>query len=68
MADKKFITPTEKEIFCRLAGGQRNKEIADVLSVHENMIDYHLRKVRQRFNCSTNMQALSLLQSAGLLA
>lgn len=65
---KQFVSPAEKEVCCRLAGGQRIKEIADAMKFHENMVDYHLRMLRRRFNAGTNIQLISVLQSAGLLA
>ena len=68
MTDSNFISDVEKEVCCRMANGERHKEIAAALQFHENMVDYHLRKLRARFGCSTNIHLISTLQAAGLLS
>jgi DNA-binding CsgD family transcriptional regulator len=67
MRSGRAIGPTlselEKEIIGRLCAGETVKEVAYEMRFHVRTIDYHLLRLRRRFNCKTTIHLVAKLQA-----
>ena len=61
------LTAREREIVRLVASGQRNKEIADTLSVTEGTVKVHLYNVFKKFHVGSRVELLRYVQDNGLL-
>lgn len=62
-----FLTATEKEIFCRYAAGETQKQIAFAMNCCVNTIDYHTRKAKRRFGANSIPALIAKVLPSGLL-
>ncbi len=63
----KLITERELELLCLVAGGLTNKAIAQELSISENTVKYHLKKILQKLGAQNRTEAVSSAISLGLI-
>jgi DNA-binding CsgD family transcriptional regulator len=56
------LSDLEKEIVDRLSNGETVKEVAYQMGFHVRTIDYHLLRMRRRFNCKTTVHLIATLQ------
>jgi len=67
MRSRRPLEPTlsnlEKEIIDRLCDGVTVKEVAYEMGFHVRTIDYHLLRMRRRFNCKTTIHLIATLQT-----
>jgi DNA-binding CsgD family transcriptional regulator len=67
MRSRRSLEPTlsdlEKEIINRLCDGETVKEVAYEMGFHVRTIDYHLLRMRKRFNCKTTIHLIATLQA-----
>ena len=61
------LTAREREIVRLVASGQRNKEIADTLSVTEGTVKVHLYNVFKKFHVGSRVELLRYVQDNGLI-
>lgn len=54
----------QREILELIAGGQSTQEIAEVLHVSRNTVKYHVRKIYERLQVRTRVQAARMLHEA----
>jgi len=57
MGDTTKLTPRESEIMNYVAAGKKNREIAELLGIHEHTIESHLRSVFGKFGVDNRTQA-----------
>ena len=57
------LSDLEQEIVSRLCNGETVKEVAYQMGFHVRTIDYHLLRMRRRFNCKTTVHLIATLQS-----
>ena len=50
------LTHKQGEILALLVKGQTQKEAARTLSIHKKTLEYHLKKTRENWNCTTTVQ------------
>jgi len=66
MRSRRPFEPTlsnlEKEIINRLCDGETVKEVAYEMEFHVRTIDYHLSRMRRRFNCKTTIHLIATLR------
>jgi Response regulator containing a CheY-like receiver domain and an HTH DNA-binding domain len=57
------LSELEEEIVSQLCNGKTVKEIAYQMGLHVRTIDYHLLRMRRRFNCKTTVHLVATLQT-----
>ncbi|MBI3965270.1 MAG: AAA family ATPase [Chloroflexi bacterium] len=62
------LTPREREVLALLAGGRKNREIAEALVIAEATAELHVSRVLGKLGCSTRAQAAALAVAHGLAA
>ena len=62
-----LITERELELLCLVAEGRTNKGIAHELSISENTVKYHLKKIMQKLGAQNRTEAVSSAISIGLI-
>ena len=62
------ITPREHEILTLIAQGLSNREIAQKLSVSENTVKSHSRRLFDKLNARRRTQAVQIAKQSGLIA
>jgi DNA-binding NarL/FixJ family response regulator len=61
------LTPRELELLRLLVEGKTNKEIALQLSMSENTVKYHLKKIGQKLGVQNRTEAVSYALRTGLI-
>ena len=61
------LTTREKEILGLLANGQANKEIAENLFISVDTVKTHLKKVYQKLEVSSRLQAVTKANTLGVV-
>jgi LuxR family quorum-sensing system transcriptional regulator SolR len=61
------LTKTEIRCCQLLLEGMSRKEIANILCKSPRTIDTHIQNIRQKLNCSTKAQMMSVLRSMGFI-
>ena len=61
------LTDREREILALVADGCSNKVIGQRLSVSENTVKYHLKKILQKMNAQNRTEAVAYAMRIGLL-
>lgn len=57
-APEKELSPREREILCLLCKGLANKEIAEILFIHEKTVKGHLNSIFKKIGVSRRIQAI----------
>ena len=63
----KILTPREVEVVRLAAGGLRNKEIADKLTISEGTVKIHLHRSSEKLHVDSRMALLRYAQAKGLV-
>jgi len=63
----KILTPREIEVVRLAAGGLRNKEIADKLTISEGTVKIHLHRSYEKLHVDSRMALLRYAQTKGLV-
>lgn len=66
-ASRALLSPRETAILRLVADGRTNKEIARLLGVTDNTVETHLRRVNQKLETHTRIQAIARAREIGLL-
>lgn len=61
------LTPRENELLTLVAQGLSNKAVAQRLSVSENTVKYHIKKIMQKLNVQNRTEAVSHAVRLGLI-
>jgi len=62
------LTAREKEILILLAGGARNKDIADALFISERTVKVHITSLMQKLDANTRTEAVAKAIKRGLIS
>ena len=62
-----YPTPKEREVLVAVAGGKRNREIADALHLSINTVEFHLRNIFTKLGASSRADALARARRHGWL-
>lgn len=65
--DKVHLTHREREVLQWTMEGKSARDVADILSMSENTVNFHLRNVMTRMGVSSKHLAVRKAQAAGLL-
>lgn len=61
------LTPRELEVIARVANGQRNKEIAQQLSISEVTVEAHLRNLFAKLGVNDRLSAVKVALQRGIV-
>jgi two-component system, NarL family, response regulator YdfI len=61
------LTPREREVLQRLAGGLANKQIADQLNISEHTVKFHVASILGKLGAGTRTEAVALGIRHGLV-
>jgi two-component system, NarL family, response regulator len=61
------LTAREIEILRHIVDGKSNREVADLLSITENTVKFHLKAIHGKLNVSDRTQAVTIAIRRGLL-
>ena len=61
------LTPRQKECLYWAAQGKSDSDIAEILAIRARTVNYHIEKVREKFDVRTRSQSIALAISCGLL-
>jgi DNA-binding CsgD family transcriptional regulator len=67
IADVPHLTSREKEVLKWTMEGKSAREVADILGMSENTVNFHLRNVMTRMDVSSKHQAVRKAVAAGLI-
>jgi DNA-binding NarL/FixJ family response regulator len=63
-----ILTSREREILTLLAGGARNKDIADALFISERTVKVHVTNLMQKLDANTRTEAVAKAIKRGLIS
>ena len=63
----KILTPREIEVVRMVAGGLRNKEIAEKLAISEGTVKIHLHRSYEKLNVDSRLGLLRYAQTQGII-
>ena len=66
-ADVPHLTPSEREVLKWTMEGKSARDVADILGMSENTVNFHLRNVMSRMDVSSKHQAVRKAMAAGLI-
>jgi DNA-binding NarL/FixJ family response regulator len=61
------LTPREIEVLSKVAGGNRNKDIADLLSISEETVKVHLKHIMDKLGAKDRTQAIAIAVRRGIM-
>src|SRR5215468_576495 len=61
------LTTREVEILCQLAGGNRNRDIAEKLFIAEETVKAHLKHIMEKLHANDRTQAVSIGVRRGII-
>ena len=61
------LTPREVEVLQHLAGGNRNKDIADRLFISEETVKVHIKHIMEKLGASDRTQAVAIAIRRGII-
>jgi FixJ family two-component response regulator len=62
------LTPREREVMARIAGGRRNKQIAAELGLSENTVKVHRHHIMEKMGVATFAELMRLIDRLGPMA
>ena len=62
-----YLTKREQDVLTWVANGKSDTSIASILNVTEHTVDYHLRRVFRKFDCTNRVVAICKALSFGLI-
>ena len=66
MSDEK-LTAREVEVLKQVAGGNRNRDIAELLSISEETVKVHLKHIMDKLGASDRTQAIAIAVRRGII-
>src|SRR5262245_6927494 len=61
------LTPRELEVLELIRDGNRNKQIADKLSIHETTVNFHIKNIIEKLQANDRTHAVTIALRRGLL-
>ena len=61
------LTPREVEVLQRVAGGNRNKDIAELLHISEETVKVHLKHIMEKLGANDRTQAITIAVRRGFI-
>jgi DNA-binding NarL/FixJ family response regulator len=61
------LTPREVEVLQHLAGGNRNRDIAEQLSISEETVKVHIKHIMEKLGASDRTQAVAIAVRRGII-
>ena len=61
------LTDREKDVLQHLAGGNRNKDIADLLSISEETVKVHVKHLMEKLGANDRTQAVAIAVRRGII-
>ena len=61
------LTPREIEVLQRISGGNRNKEIADLLFISEETVKVHIKHIMEKLGANDRTQAVAIAVRRGII-
>jgi DNA-binding NarL/FixJ family response regulator len=61
------LTPRELEVLQRIRDGHKNKQIADLLAISENTVNFHIKNIVQKLGANDRTHAVTIAVRRGLL-
>jgi len=62
-----FLTDREKDALSWAARGKTNSETADILSISEQTVEFHVRNASRKLNATNKTQAVAIALTLGLI-
>ena len=61
------LTPREVEVLRHLAGGNRNRDIAEQLFISEETVKVHIKHIMEKLGASDRTQAVAIAVRRGII-
>src|SRR5579863_5855459 len=61
------LTPREVEVLQRVAGGNRNRDIADLLGISEETVKVHVKHIMDKLGAKDRTQAIAIAVRRGII-
>ena len=61
------LTPREVEVLEKVAGGNRNRDIADLLSISEETVKAHLKHIMEKLGAKDRTEAITIAVRRGII-
>jgi len=61
------LTPREKDVLRRIAGGNRNRDIAELLFISEETVKVHIKHIMEKLGASDRTQAVAIAVRRGII-
>jgi DNA-binding NarL/FixJ family response regulator len=61
------LTPREVEVLQKVAGGNRNRDIADLLSISEETVKVHIKHIMDKLGAKDRTQAIAIAVRRGII-
>ncbi|HXJ43713.1 MAG TPA: response regulator transcription factor [Bryobacteraceae bacterium] len=61
------LTPRELEVLQRLAGGNRNRDIGELLFISEETVKAHVRNIMEKLGASDRTEAIAIAVRRGIM-
>jgi len=61
------LTPRELDVLRRVAGGNRNKDIAELLNISEETVKVHLKHIMDKLSANDRTQAVAIALRRGII-
>jgi DNA-binding NarL/FixJ family response regulator len=61
------LTPREVEVLRKVAGGNRNRDIADLLSISEETVKVHIKHIMDKLGAKDRTQAIAIAVRRGII-
>ena len=62
------LTPRELEVLQLIRDGHKNKQVADLLSISENTVNFHIKNIVEKLGANDRTHAVTIAVRRGLLA
>jgi DNA-binding NarL/FixJ family response regulator len=66
MSDEE-LTPREVEVLRKIAGGNRNRDIGDVLLISEETVKVHIKHIMEKLGARDRTQAIAIAVRRGIM-
>ena len=62
-----FLTPREKDVLKHVAGGNRNKDIAERLFISEDTVKVHVKHIMEKLGANDRTEAVTIAVRRGII-
>ena len=62
-----YLTPREIEVLRQVAGGNRNRDIAELLSISEETVKVHIKHIMDKLGANDRTQAIAIAVRRGFI-